>query len=44
MTTIKKYSGIRLNKTPIFKKPKNIGKRPWGERRVISINTKKINA
>ena len=32
MTTIKKYSGIRLNKIPIFKKPKNIGKDHGGKK------------
>jgi|TARA_B110000967_G_scaffold28375_1_gene26390 mannose-6-phosphate isomerase-like protein (cupin superfamily) len=42
MTTIKKYSGIRLNKIPIFKKPKNIGKRPWGKEELLVLIPKKL--
>jgi len=33
----KNFSGIKLNKKPIFSKPKTLGRRPWGKEELLVL-------
>ena len=42
MSKLKKYPGIKLDEKPIFKKPKNIGNRPWGKEELLVLIPNKL--